>query len=281
MTELGCHPADEGVLDQASEFSERTFISDAAERKLILALLSGSVDMSEFVKSKVLKSDNAKLIVNLVKHINGVSPLSVPEVYRQFIADITKALPVAGLLQVTSVEPLKILNDVAEMRIDIFDARNAEKLNILRKSLPTVWPQLSAIQKHEKSEFLPQEVRKIVIKLIYVRRQTFIKAPKRRDGDYFEYQGPEDNTQCYPLFPLVRYPSRYDVGGKADDDHCEKSFPAHKDWLEGIFTIGISEFSPAMDVNISNNLARLVTSISSFHLKFLLNIHIVWVHITD
>ena len=73
VTELGCHPADNDVLEPASTFAERTFISDPAERKLILALLSGSTDMTEFVNSKVLKSDNGKLIVNLVKHIQSVS----------------------------------------------------------------------------------------------------------------------------------------------------------------------------------------------------------------
>ena len=240
IQELGCHKEDKEVLSQSTKFSERTFIAKASERQEILKLLSGSIDMETFVNSEKVVSDNGKLVQDLVRFISSNNPLSIPEVYIQFISDISKGSPVAGLLQVTSIKPLKLLNDVATKQVDILSVENLEKLNILQKSLPTFWPHLMNIMRRENSDYLPDSVCKIVIKLIYVRRQTFAKATPHYENDYYKFDA--DNTDhssmYYPVHPLIRHPSRYNVSGKDDEDHCEKSFPASSSFAGGIFTIG-------------------------------------------
>ena len=106
-----------------------------------------------------------------------------------------------------------------------------EKMKILQKALPAFCPILVSICDLEKSSYLPQCVSEIVLKLIKIRRDTFKKAPQRYSEDYYPYEKTgiftEDPTQYYPLHPIMRYPKRYAVSGKVDDDHCDKNFPSH------------------------------------------------------
>ena len=102
--------------------------------------------------------------------------------------------------------------------------------NLYLKALPAFCPILVSICDLEKSSYLPQCVSEIVLKLIKIRRDTFKKAPQRYSEDYYPYEKTgiftEDPTQYYPLHPIMRYPKRYAVSGKVDDDHCDKNFPS-------------------------------------------------------
>ena len=41
-----------------------------------------------------------------------------------------------------------------------------------------------------------------------------------------------------------QYPKRYNVSGKDDEDHCEKTFPSHSDFIDGMFIMGCPCPSP-------------------------------------
>ena len=117
-----------------------------------------------------------------------------------------------------------------------------ENLSILNAQLPTFWPQLIEICELNKSEFLPESVKLIVLRILKIRRNTFKNSPQRYNEDYFPYQKEgifkEDPTQFYPNHPLNQYPKLYNVSGSDDKDHCHKNFSSHSDFIDGIFSIG-------------------------------------------
>ena len=145
----------------------------------------------------------------------------------------------AGLLQCTSSEPLKILNDFANKKINLRDANNLESAEKMRVSLPSFWPIITSILKLEDDDFLPDIVCQIVKVLIFIRRKTFQLAPARYKEDFFEYKEDKENsTSFFPNHPIKKYASRYNISGRADEDHCTKTFPSHHDFIDGIFSIG-------------------------------------------
>ena len=195
--------------------------------------------MQTFIDSEVIKTENGKLIKNLVEHINHKWPLKIPEAYISLIGDISKGSPVAGLLQVTSALPLKLLSQFISRKLNISDASQTENTNILHSSLPTIFPILVQICTLEKSDYLPETLTIIMKKLIYIRQNTFDKAPVRFTTDYPEYTKPKDDqTQFFPVHEIFRHLKNYKVFGQ--DDHCTKTFPTHKDFADGIFVIGCS-----------------------------------------
>ena len=56
-----------------------------------------------------------------------------------------------------------------------------------------------------------------------------------------EGEGRENSMSFFPNHPIIRHPKRYQIGGRADEDHCEKTFPSHHDFIDGIFTISKSK----------------------------------------
>ena len=201
--------------------------------------------METFVSSPHIKSTNGKMLKDLVIHINENWPLRIPKVYTTFLADICKTSSVVGLLQVNSTEPLKLLDQFARKGFNARNAENIEKSRIIFKALPTFWPQLMAICDLEKSDYLPDIVGNIVRCLIFLWRKVFKNAPARYEDDYVPYTSSrEPPTECYPNHPAERYPARYNVAGKDDEDHCEKKFPSHDDFINGMFIIGCPCPSP-------------------------------------
>ena len=81
---------------------------------------------------------------------------------------------------------------------------------------------------------------KIIFKLLKIRLETFSNAEKRSNSDYYAWTDPirEDPTQCYPMLPLWRHPSKYTVSKQADADLCDKTFTYHDDFCAGIYSVG-------------------------------------------
>ena len=71
INELGCHPDDNTILPQGSQFHKRQFLPEKKERDIVLELVTGSIDMNTFTSNKQIKSNSGKLLQDLVKHINS------------------------------------------------------------------------------------------------------------------------------------------------------------------------------------------------------------------
>ena len=206
ISELGAHPDDDLILKQGSKFSDRILLPVKKERDIVCNLVTGNIDMDNFINTSEIQSENGKLIQNLIKFIQSKWPLRIPEIFIRFIADIAKSSSVAGLLQVTSNKPLTILKKFCLEEINVRSPSQHENLSILNAQLPTFWPQLIEICELNKSEFLPESVKLIVLRILKIRRNTFKNSPQRYNEDYFPYQKEgifkEDQTQFYPNHPL-------------------------------------------------------------------------------
>ena len=52
--------------------------------------------MEEFVGSDEIKSENGRLLQNVIERIMVSNPLNMPKEYQVFLEDVSKATPVAG-----------------------------------------------------------------------------------------------------------------------------------------------------------------------------------------
>jgi len=242
IKELGRHPNDKEALKQGSKFSNRLFLPIKKERNEVLRLISGEINMSEFVSSKEITSDNGLLLKDLISHVIEVSPLHLPSQYKEFICDISKSSAVAGLLQVTSAKPLNILKKYCSETFNLRHSDHLNKLRLMEQELPSFWPKLLAIANFEETNYLPKSVSQIVLKLVQVRENTFKSCPQRFQEEYYDYietgEFAEHPSQYYPVHKLIKYPKTYTVSGVTDEDHCEKNFTQHGDFCSGIFNIG-------------------------------------------
>ena len=106
-----------------------------------------------------------------------------------------------------------------------------------------MWPHLVKICELEKTTFLPQDVSVIVLQLLQIRHDTFQKCTERYADGYFY---PEDYpiefnevpTEFYPTLPIIRYPKKYRIAGKNEEDLCFKWFNDHQDFIYGLFSVG-------------------------------------------
>ena len=119
----------------------------------------------------------------------------------------------------------------------------------------------------EKSDFLPKDVANIILTLLKIRRNTFRNGPQRYQEDYIKYDKKENPTQFYPNHELKTYPKLYNVSKKVDEDFCEKNFPQHHDFADGIFSIGCS-----CELSITYGFEIMMAHESARHFfKFLMN----------
>ena len=123
-----------------------------------------------------------------------------------------KETSVAGLLQVTSKQPLKILKKFCQRDLDITKISNSAYLRCLQEEVPPFFDMLEQIRKEEKADYLPEDVSTIVLTLLRIRKRTFTYAERRENSDYTEWDGLGDHpTAFYPDFPLCSYPQTYTV----------------------------------------------------------------------
>lgn len=229
-------------MEQGSLFDARVFLFRKCERQLVQRLLTEDISPDEFVQSDVLRSENSHILLPLVERIRDNWPDEIPQPYSRFIGNVCKPTSVAGYMQVTHDEPLLHLRAFCEQNLNLRSSANKEKLQLMAKELPAFWPNLMEIMELENSQYLPQEVSQIVLKLLEIRRNTFQNSAQRNDDEYIAWPSPdeEDPTQYYPNWEIFRYPKKYNVNAKNDSDFCEKSFEAKKGFAFRIFSVGCS-----------------------------------------
>jgi hypothetical protein len=108
----------------------------------------------------------------------------------------------------------------------------------MQEQIPVLWTILDDICLFEGETYLPRTVSGMVLKLLDIRKNTFINAAKRNEIQYVPYEGGEHPTMCYPNNKLKEYPKKYKVNSRTDKDLCEKAFGGHKDFTAGIFSMG-------------------------------------------
>ena len=207
LTELE-KPGDGDPLPQGGYFEDRTFMASYPERELVCNLLTGELDLGDFCEATFRTEEGIQvkeLVQRLHRTIGSISPG-----YKRFLGNVCKETSVAGLLQVTCKEPLKILKRFCQGDLDITKIRNSASLKCLQEEIPPFLDMLEQIRKEEKTDILPQDVSTIVLTLLRIRSRTFTFAERRENSDYTEYDGLGDHpTAFYPDFPLRTYPQTY------------------------------------------------------------------------
>ena len=178
------------------------------------------------------------MLRDLVQHLDEDGHTEIHSVYKRFIRNVSKPTSARGLLQVTYFLPLGYLEYFCNQELNLKDVEYLEELRTVTKELPVLWPMLNDICNQEQTSFLPPAVSKIVLKLLDIRRDSFVKCDSRQDANYIPYDGPEHPNTCYPNHKIKYYPKKYKVNQKVDDDLCKKAFANHSDFTAGIFTIG-------------------------------------------
>lgn len=237
LTELKHHPDDLQILSQGSSFKERTFIEKRQERGSICNFLQNPNDIENLEED--LRSENGQLVLNLVRRLHTQWPDEVPKPYKTFIANISKETSAAGYLNVTSKESLTLLSRFCRGNIDLLSHDNMSLLQKVQRELPAVWKNITDLVNLENRHDLPQDVSVILLKILKIRKDTFLKAATRSSSDYtrWDHSTIEHPTQFYP-WPLIRYPSRYEIDERTDNDFCDKKYGRTKDFTSGIFSVG-------------------------------------------
>ena len=267
VSELSSHPEDKNILSQGSKHTDRLFLYIKSERDILCKLLTESVTVTDFCNSENFESENGELIHIVIRRLSVDYPSILPEPYKIFLTDVGKGSPVAGFIQVTSKKPLVQLRQFCNREIDLRNGNYQQELAELKSQLPALWQQLMDICILENSNFLPLDIANIVIRLLSIRRNTFRNGPQRYAEDYIKYDTRENQTQFYPNHELKTYPKRYNVSKKVDEDFCEKNFPKHHDFADGIFSIGCS-----CNLSITYGFEIMMAHESARHFfKFLMN----------
>ena len=241
IDELDRYEEDENVLCQGSFFQDRVFLSENRERKMICSLLTKNVSIEDFIQSDDISSANGILVKDLVERVSVSWPDDdLPKPYHRFIANISKYTSVAGYLQVTGPEALDILTRFCQDNLDLRCVENKEMQKKVASELPALWPNIVDILKLERTNYLPADVSIIILKLLKIRKDTFLNAAIRFADQYVDWEDneKEHESQFYPNWPIFRYPKKYDVRNVKDCDFCEKNFDKHRDFSHGIFSVG-------------------------------------------
>ena len=120
--------------------------------------------------------------------------------------------------------------------MDIKSVGKALKLKQIAVEMPALWPNLL----ENLSKYITDEVSSIIVKLIEIRRKTFLTAATRTEDDYIGWEDSEleHPTQFYPNWKIWRYTKRYVVRNVSDCEFCENSFNKHTDFFHGVFSVG-------------------------------------------
>ena len=187
-------------------------------------------------------------------------------------------------MQVTNDDPLVHLRAFCARQLNLRSASNKDKLSKMARELPALWPNLVQIMELEKSDFLPQDVSEIILKLILIREGTFRHSAERDDDEYVQWESPgeEHPTQFYPNWDIFRHPKKYNVRSKTDSDFCDKSFEAKKGFAFGVFSVGCScplNVTYGFEMMLTRESAHNLFRYASFQFQYLfisiLNIQVV------
>ena len=174
----------EDALSQSTRFKDRVFLSAKKERASVLQLVNGETDMLSFLSSEIT-SHNGSLLRSLVEYIED-NYSHLPEEYSRMIKNICKPYSVSSLIQVTSEEPLKILERFCKREVDLLSAENHQALAFIEQQMPPFWECLHKILMLEKSKFLPYQLGEVVLQLITIRENTFSSATIRSEDAEME-----------------------------------------------------------------------------------------------
>ena len=207
---------------------------------MVCSLLTDTITQEEFLESEDITTENGEMVSTLVARLSLSWPEDTPKTYRRFLGNISKYSSVAGFLQVQSAEPLQVLAAFCHRTLDFRSVGTVERQKLVAEELPALWPNLLEILNLEKTDFLPDDVSEIVLKLIQIRTDTFLKAAVRSPDDYVDWTSPNEEhpTQYYPNWPIFRYPKKYVVRNITDCDFCTKNFNDHMDFSYGVFSVG-------------------------------------------
>ena len=88
----------EDTLTQSTLFKNRVFIAWKKERSKLIQLVSGEIEMKDFISAE-MTSRNGALLQELVEYLAD-SFVNLPEEYSNFLKNISKAYAVSSLIQV-------------------------------------------------------------------------------------------------------------------------------------------------------------------------------------
>ena len=157
------------LLQQNTQSKDRVFFTSKKERAAVCQMLTGDISMQDFCEVSEITSDNGRLIMDMVRHILQTFHNEMPSSYKHFIANVCKPTSVRGLVQVLTPEPLEFLEQFCKRQLNIRSHMSQRQLKCLVTSLPAVWPHLDGICVLQNSEYLPQEVSNIVLRLLDIR----------------------------------------------------------------------------------------------------------------
>ena len=83
----------EDTLPQSTLFKNRVFIACKKERSKVLQLVSGEIEMKDFISAEMI-SRNGALLQELVEYLAD-SFVNLPEEYSNFLKNISKAYAVS------------------------------------------------------------------------------------------------------------------------------------------------------------------------------------------
>ena len=180
--------------------------------------VKSSLRYQQFVQSESISSPNGNLVVELAKRISLSSPDEIPKPYKRLLGNICKISSVAGFLQILTSESLEIWEEYCNQSLDLRSAEHAAKQKMIREEMPALWPNLIDILNLENASYLPGDVSSIILKMIHIRRNTFLHAAVLSSDDYIEWEDQEIEhpTQVYPNWKIWRYPKTYIVRNISD-----------------------------------------------------------------
>ena len=126
LREFDIAPGDKCVLEQTTHHKDRIFISSKKERSVVLQLVTGEISTAEFCLNDEIRSENGKLVRNVVGHIEEKFPLRIPDPYIQLLSNVAKNSSARGLLQVNNLESLEVLSKYCRDELDIRILQNKD-----------------------------------------------------------------------------------------------------------------------------------------------------------
>ena len=163
LQELDRADGDTTVLRQGSYFNDRVFLSENKERQLVCKLLTDTISQDDFLASNDIMTENGQMIRRLVELISVSWPDEIPPDYKTFLGNISKYSSVAGFLEVSSPQPLQLLEDFCDQTLNLRLAEHRNEQKIVTEELPALWPNLLRILFRERADYLPDDVSIIII----------------------------------------------------------------------------------------------------------------------
>ena len=89
-------------------------------------MVTGEISTAEFCLNDEIRSENGKLVRNVVGHIEEKFPLRIPDPYIQLLSNVSKNSSARGLLQVNNLESLEVLSKYCRDELDIRILQNKD-----------------------------------------------------------------------------------------------------------------------------------------------------------